>query len=653
MKICLVQPAYSSNLLEISLPLGLLSIATELKRSGHDVVIKDLQYLLREGKIKKNNYYNDSIKYILDCKPDIVGFTSMSVSHLNAIKLMERIKHVNDRIITIIGGPQATLEPKKTLLFSSSIDYVVCGEGEKTTLDLIDAINKDTGMDKVESLWYRKGNEIIHNSNSSIMDINHLQDIEYDILKNIDDYIYQNTVTNTPIEVGRGCPYNCTFCSTSIVWNRTFRLKSPKKITDEINYLYKKYHISRFTFIHDNIAVNRVKLLELCDEIKDKDFKIKWGASCRVDNLDLDLLTNMKESGCVGLFLGIETGSSENQKRIKKNLDLCRIDEIIRSCLGIGIDTTLSFIIGYPFETIKQLNETLSMAIKLKAIGAMNIQIHVLKPESKTELTEKYFGSLIFDEKYIQNCDDELLNCDSEDMIRIKENKELFTCFYRFRNENYSIKFIGRIAIIMRWLLFYFPKTPYLIMKMHNIRPYDIMKDLEMYYLSNYKKLSDQNIYEGFTFLMEKIYLIPENITEYYLFEKRCASFKLRREEKISCKSDQDCFKLKFYIETIDINADILKINEYIRNNNINEIINIKPKKTNIILIKQDRDVIKTIIGISKLKKYILQLLTQDNYRLNDLYECCLTKWNHIEQGRLKDEINKSIKSLKAEGLIY
>lgn len=70
-------------------------------------------------------------------------------------------------------------------------------------------------------------------------------------------------------------------------------------------------------------------------------------------------------------------------------------------------------------------------------------------------------------------------------------------------------------------------------------------------------------------------------------------------------------------------------------------------------MIKQDRDVIKTIIGISKLKKYILQLLTQDNYRLNDLYERCIMKWNHIEQERLKDEINKSIKSLKAEGLIY
>src|SRR5258708_16649365 len=196
------------------------------------------------------------------------------------------------------------------------------------------------------------------------------------------------------IEAGRGCPFMCTFCSTASFFQRSFRLKSADRLVRELDILHARYGFSEFKLAHDMFTVNRRKVLEFCEAVRGRGYR--WRASARVDCVDKDLLTRMAETGCVGLYFGIETGSARMQRICQKRLDLELVQPTLQLAEHLGIETTASFITGYPEELEQDQDDTLDMLGRCFRPSCLP-QLHMLAPEPGTPMFEQRGDKIEYD----------------------------------------------------------------------------------------------------------------------------------------------------------------------------------------------------------------------------------------------------------------
>jgi hypothetical protein len=196
------------------------------------------------------------------------------------------------------------------------------------------------------------------------------------------------------IEAGRGCPFACTFCSTAGFFQRSFRIKSAERLVRELDLLHARYGVSEFKLDHDLFTVNRRKIVEFCEAVTGRGYR--WRASARVDCVDAALLTTMAEAGCAGLYFGIETGSARMQQICQKRLDLDLVQPMLDAAAALGIESTASFITGYPEETEADQNDTLDMLGRCFRPGCLP-QLHILAPEPGTPMFERRHDTIAYD----------------------------------------------------------------------------------------------------------------------------------------------------------------------------------------------------------------------------------------------------------------
>lgn len=210
----------------------------------------------------------------------------------------------------------------------------------------------------------------------------------------------------------RGCPYRCTFCSSKI-YTRKYRFRTAENVINEVSFLVKN-GFKDITFFDDSFTVNRKRVLEICDKIKDK--QISWRCLSRVDNVDKELLKSMKDSGCYQIQFGVESGSQRMLNLMKKGIKVNQIKKAFELCNKIGIETVGFFMLGYPGETIKTIEKTIKLA-------------HAIKPDFVTfNLFTPLPGSEIFDKMPIKEWEKynftstSFCNIKSEKMVKIIRN---------------------------------------------------------------------------------------------------------------------------------------------------------------------------------------------------------------------------------------
>jgi len=168
----------------------------------------------------------------------------------------------------------------------------------------------------------------------------------------------------------RGCPNQCTFCSSKNEKHQgtRYRMRSPSRIVDEIVYINERYGTEVFGFSDLAFPLVKSHAEEFCNELirRKVNKKIRWVSECRVKSLDAGLLTLMKRSGCVRVCFGIESGNDNILHSIKKNFtteDIRRAVELVRKG---GIDVDGMFMIGLPGETENMIKETIAFAVDIK-----------------------------------------------------------------------------------------------------------------------------------------------------------------------------------------------------------------------------------------------------------------------------------------------
>lgn len=388
MKVALVRPLLSGNVFN-GYPLNLLILASAIRNEGHEPILYDYDYK-KELDLSWDSpeFASRAAEEILESEPDLVGITSMCSNYVLAVDLANEIKKRAPEVHITFGGPHVSLCSIETLESFPSVDTCVLGEGEVTFPELLNCLESGgKKLSEILGIAFRDGDgKPVKTAPRPLMsDISQSPRPAYDLV-DMPSYIKNAKDIYMQIYAGSGCPFNCTFCSTSIVWERKYRVMGAKRVVDEMEYLHKTYGVTHFNLLHDNLSSNKPYIHGICEEIMKRNLKVHWGFSSRIDTLDEKTCKITGAAGCNYIFFGVESASEKIQKVIGKRLKVPMIHKTLRHCLENGILPTTSFILGFPEEEQDDIEATIRLSFACKVNGAWRSFINLLSPYTGTYL---------------------------------------------------------------------------------------------------------------------------------------------------------------------------------------------------------------------------------------------------------------------------
>lgn len=345
--------------------LGLGYLAAVLEKNEYQVDVIDCQLL----KLSLEDFRSEISKR----QPNIVGVTSSTLTYQSALKLVKIVKEACPDCITIAGGPHVTFWDDKALEECPELDIVVRREGEITMLEMVQKIEADKSYDDVLGTTVRKEGKIVKNPDRPYIEdldglpfpARHLWPMER--LREYEDILYLAT--------SRGCVYWCEFCTTVRMHGRKYRMRSPKNVVDELEFLHKTYGAKKFTFCDDAFTVDQPRTEALCSEILQRGLKIEWNCGTRVDMITKDLLMKMKESGCISVWFGVESGTQQVLDAMKKGITPELTIKVLGWVRELGLKPVPNVILGFPGETKKSAWKTIKFVEKIAPdeVGFYNV----------------------------------------------------------------------------------------------------------------------------------------------------------------------------------------------------------------------------------------------------------------------------------------
>jgi radical SAM superfamily enzyme YgiQ (UPF0313 family) len=355
--------------------LGLPYLAAALEKVGHDVRIIDaLVENLNREEVKKR---------ILEFDPAVVGVTVMTSTFKGSLTAAKLAKECGT--ITILGGPHMEIFPRETLSYDF-VDFGVLGEGEKTIVKLINAIEKGSKIEdlkKIEGIAYKDKKGKIYCGAPVIVE--DLDSLSYPAFHLLPMEKYESVIGLKPLVTmmyGRGCPFQCGFCFKQAC-DKKIRFRDPVKFVDELEYWIKKYKVREFYIYDDTFTLNRDKVVKICNEILKRGIKVSWEAPTRVNCVDLELLKLMKKAGCRRLRYGVDSGDPRILKEMNKGVTLKQIECAFKWSKETGIEAFAYFIIGYLHDTPESMKRTIKFAKKLDSAYTM---FTIATPYPRTKL---------------------------------------------------------------------------------------------------------------------------------------------------------------------------------------------------------------------------------------------------------------------------
>ncbi len=392
------------------MPQGLGILASFLRKNGISVDLQDLDAELRghsfyfrqkkiinqlfkysRAQLQAGHYTgisetrNDLLAEDLLCLANVEGHDLVGISvHsgaqiLSSLLLAEKIKKEHN-IPIVIGGPYVTAFAHLFFEKYRFIDYAIVGQGEVPLLKLTEHLQGKASIDKVPSLWHRDKAKTVFNGRT-FYDIEDQSCPDFDGFS-LDLYRYHvvagEKVLFMHYSTSKGCPEKCMFCMPSQKIDGPWQCKTAKKIVDDLAFLKQKYKSSIFTFRDANFNVSTQHVNQLCDELIRRKVDIQWHAMAEAKNLNQDLLFKMGKAGCRSLLWGLESGSNNTLKMMKKGINAEESVKLLKMAKRAGISNAVSLMIGYPYETSQDLELTAAL-IKNNASLIDDLQPFVFK----------------------------------------------------------------------------------------------------------------------------------------------------------------------------------------------------------------------------------------------------------------------------------
>jgi len=369
-------------------PLGALYVISHLEAhtTGHELFFKDcIGERISHVKLRG---------YLEEIQPDIVGVTSFTVGLVDVCMVAEAAKDANPDCHVCLGGHHPIAYPKEAAELPQ-FDSIVVGEGEIAFTELVNCLEKGEDFTKIvgvytaESIKERLDNPIrdkrflkrITVPAAYVDDIDALPDVDRKWIRHIP---YQNILGVTKdlatILSSRGCPFRCTFCDVPI---KSYRQRTAEGVVDEIEKCIEQGY-TEFRFYDDLFNITPQKIIDLCDELDRRNVKITWDFRGRVNTVTRESLARAKQSGLRMISFGVETGTDEGLKALRKGTNTEKVSKAFKWCRELGIISVADYIIGHPFEeNVFDIKRSIDFLIDLDPDYA---QIGVLKLYPNTEM---------------------------------------------------------------------------------------------------------------------------------------------------------------------------------------------------------------------------------------------------------------------------
>jgi radical SAM superfamily enzyme YgiQ (UPF0313 family) len=447
-------------------PLGLLALAAILDADGRIPAIVNLNSCyydyLASGRSGVDYFAPWAADVILSTKADVYGFSSISSSYPTSIRIAECVKRSQPECVIVFGGPQASVVDQQTLSTFPFVDYVLRGEADETLPLFLSELAGARDFSSVPGLTWRSPFGPVRNVNASpIQDLDALPLPAFHLTGELAN------ATSAHLEIGRGCPFACTFCSTNDFFRRKFRLKSPQRMLADMRAVAAAWGTRAFELTHDMFTVDRHKVVEFCECMLASGEDFTWACSARTDCVDEELLELMARAGCRGMFFGVEAGSQRMQRIIDKDLDVQRAREMISTAERVGIETTVSLITGFPEEAWDDVRESVNMYMHSLRHPRSSPQLNLLAPLAETPIHTKYRDQLTLEEL----CSDvghQGRTQNALDRELIRRYPDIFPNFYLLPVPNLDREFLLELRefllmgpVRLRWLMVALQQTTF------------------------------------------------------------------------------------------------------------------------------------------------------------------------------------------------
>lgn len=352
MKVLLISPplrnmaAYQMRARGCMPPLNLLYLAAALRGAGHEPALLDLY--------AKPRPLEETLRFAEEFSPGAVGFASYTANLDETEALAAALKARLPGAVTLIGGIHASYLPEITLA-RAAFDIAVVGEGERTVVELADALAAGRGPEGVAGLAYRRDGAFVRTPpRPQTDDIDHLPWPAWDLV-DLKDYYLASTRAVTDRRAAsvltmRGCAYSCSFCSHSFCYPKV-KARSPRDVVDEIEFLAKERGVGEFQLEDSTFTCLPGRALEICRLIKERGLDIVWSCNIRADNMTRELFAAMRAAGCRRVLLGVEAGTQEMLDAMKKGITLEQVRRTAAWAKEFGVRVNAAFMLGAPGET--------------------------------------------------------------------------------------------------------------------------------------------------------------------------------------------------------------------------------------------------------------------------------------------------------------
>jgi anaerobic magnesium-protoporphyrin IX monomethyl ester cyclase len=329
-------------------PFGIMYLAAEVERQGVDVKVFS---------VSPDSFALDLRDY------EAVAFSTPSSVTYPLIKAARFGSTYGKSPLIMVGGMHASLYPRQTLT-EMKANVLGVGEGETTILEVLGA-HESRDFSKIEGVYYWDEQQpvftsprpLISNIDSLPFPARHLMNVN-DII--MDDRLAKTNTRMTHIMLSRGCPYSCHFCASP---QKIVQYRSGISIRRELISLMDNYGIEGFSVVDDNSILRKELLYDICQSIRD--LSLSWSTVSRVDTVDSDALGWMRESGCIEIAFGVESGSQKMLNAMNKKITIEQIKRAITLAHSSGIGVKVFIVHGFPGENLETTNETIDLLSQL------------------------------------------------------------------------------------------------------------------------------------------------------------------------------------------------------------------------------------------------------------------------------------------------
>jgi len=377
-------------------PPGLLRLGGELLRSGFDVRLEDLAYRLAGGELDSGDALcSDAAELILrDGPPDVLGLSTMGATLPAALEIARLVRESAPSVKVLLGGPGTQGIARPLVERFGFITAVVRGEGEQTLPELLGRWAAGADLAGVAGTTWRtsEGAVVEEADRAPIADLGQLPEYARSLLAPLSSY---KAITGfedglTPIDSGRGCVYDCSFCTIGRYWGRRSRTLPVERLVEEVLEVQKLESARSAYLCHDIFGADREYALAFCARLIELGSPVPWECRARIDHIDPELAEQMGRAGCYRVLFGIESGDPALRNAHAKHLDV-ELDLLARieACSRHGVIPILSIILGLPGEDEAALARTLEFAARAGLASGIQISFHLVNPQPGCAMGEE------------------------------------------------------------------------------------------------------------------------------------------------------------------------------------------------------------------------------------------------------------------------